>query len=195
MACNIVDTVERKACMTVTRASSSSNTSWQCVCGYWASRSVFNTVATVWCICLQIALAWGFLFIVGTGLMFNKHNSCWKAKPVNSPNLSWMTCIGWGYQESQVCLKCVSLWLLDSSKIFVILMKLVVVSIQVRAKNSTSPCGVDVSHGLVTSTVNSSLGAQAISWLGSNPWPGLVGFACWHLPHKNCPMCICRWGW
>ncbi len=41
-------------------------------------------------------------------------------------------------------------------KIHAILTRLVVVSIQVRAKNSSIPCGVDVGHGPIRSTATSS---------------------------------------
>ncbi len=44
VACNIVETVDRKACMAVARASSTSNVASQRDCGDWASKSVFNTV-------------------------------------------------------------------------------------------------------------------------------------------------------
>ncbi len=90
IACNIVETMEHKACMTVARASSKSNTTWWHVCGGWASKSVFNTDTTVWCLCLQLALDRGFIFVVGTNFMFNNCNSSWKAKPTKSPPLSQM---------------------------------------------------------------------------------------------------------
>ncbi len=186
---------DQRVCVAVARASSTrSAAQWQ-VCDGLASKKVFNTVATVWCICLQIPLACRFLFVVGTDLMFNKRNCCWKAKPLNSPLLSGKTCIGLGYQESQVCSKWVATWLLVFSMICALLTRLVVVSMQVRAKNSTGPCGVDAGRGPIRSTSTSSQGAPAIFQSGSRPWLGPEGLACWHASHAYCSICIWRFGW
>ncbi len=108
--------------------------------------------------------------------------------------LSWMICIGLAYQESQVCSKWV-MWLLDFSTIHAISTKLVVVSINVRTKNSTIPCGVDSGHGSIISTATSSQQTSAISWSGRNQWPGPEGLACWHSSHVNYSICMHRFGW
>ncbi len=47
MDCNIVETADCKACMALTRASSTNYAAQQYVCGGQASKSVFNTVASV----------------------------------------------------------------------------------------------------------------------------------------------------
>ncbi len=88
-----------------------------------------------------------------------------------------MTHIGQGYQESQVSSKSVETWLLDFTKICVILARLVVVSIQVTAKNSTIPYGVDAGHEPMRLTATFSQGALAISQSGSRPWLGPEGLA------------------
>ncbi len=55
IACNLVETMEYRTCIAVARASSIRSTAWKHVWGCWASKSVFDTVATVWCICSKIA--------------------------------------------------------------------------------------------------------------------------------------------
>ncbi len=79
--------------------------------------------------------------------------------------------------ENQVCSKQVAKWVLDFSKILAISTRLVVVSIYVRAKNSTVPCGVDAGHEPMRSTATSSQGVPAIPQLGSKPLPGPEGLA------------------
>ncbi len=102
----------------------------------------------------------------------------WKfleGKASDSPTLSWMTCMGLGYWESQVCSKWVATWSPDFLKMLAILTRLVVVSVQVRVKNLTLPCDVNTGHGQMRSTATSSQGAQAIPQLGSKSWPGREG--------------------
>ncbi len=164
MASKIVDIMEFKACMAVTKALSTNEAAWQRVCGGWASKSVFNTDATIWCICSQIALDCGFLFVVGTNFMFNNCKSCWKANLVNSSPLSWMNYIGQVlYRESRICSNHVAMCLLDFSMILAISTRLIVVLMHIRAKNSTSPFGFDAGYGPIRSMAAYSHEAPSMS--------------------------------
>ncbi len=68
------------------------------------------------------------------------------------------------------------MWPLDFLKILATLTRLVVVSMQVKVRNSTVPCGVDAGYGPMRSTATSSQGAPAILQVGNKPWPGPEGF-------------------
>ncbi len=81
--------------------------------------------------------------------------TCVESKP-SELSQQWTTCIGRGYQESQVCSKYVAMWLFNFSKILEILTRLIVVSMHGRTKNSTIPCGVDAGNGPWRSTATSS---------------------------------------
>ena len=67
--------------------------------------NVRRTLPTVWCIRSHMALACGFLLVVGTSLILVFSRSRWNANPVNSPPLSWIHRCGQGYQANQLWAK------------------------------------------------------------------------------------------
>ena len=59
---------------------------------------------TVWCILSHIELDCRFLLVDCAFLICNLERRAWKFQPTNSPPMSWMHRVGFGYRASQVCL-------------------------------------------------------------------------------------------
>ena len=138
---------------------------------FWGS-CVWITVqivfATIWFILLQIALAWGFLTVVGTCLILNYINFFWNSFPVNSPPLLWTQHMGRGYLASHVFEN----WLLTCCVVLefiqTISVKFVTMSMIVRTLNSSScPVTSLTFQGPIRSTATLCHGAMIVS-LGSN---------------------------
>jgi hypothetical protein len=72
-------------------------------CGSCLCSSVLRMFPTVWCMRSHIALACGFLLVVGTSLIRQPSNKSWNSGPTNSPPLSWIQRAGHEYCVSQTC--------------------------------------------------------------------------------------------
>ena len=128
----------RIACIAIANASSMKSFARAPVicCGGCPCSSVLRTFPTVWCMRLHIALACGFLLVVGTSLIWQPSNKSWNSGPINSPPLSWIQRAGYGYRVSQTCAYFLAMWAEVLSSIRTSSTKFETVSIIVRALNS-----------------------------------------------------------
>ena len=159
---SVVTTVVRMACMTVAKASSIMSRACIIFWGGLLYKNVLNTFPTVWCICLQVKLDWGFCVVDCTFLTLKRFKSHWNSLPMNSPPLSCTHLIGRGYLESQDCTNLFRICSAVLLSIQINLTKLDAVSMHVRALNSTIlPCTF-MFHGKIRSMATSSQGAIRI---------------------------------
>jgi hypothetical protein len=65
---------------------------------------------TAWCMRSHIALACGFLLVVGTYFIRQPSNKSWNSGSINSLPLSWIQRAGHGYRVSQTCAYFLAMW-------------------------------------------------------------------------------------
>jgi hypothetical protein len=133
---NVVCTPMCMACMAVDSASLIKSFALMTSQGGSPCSNVRKLLPTVWCICLQIALAWEFWLDVGASLILQLWRRSWNSGPTNSSPLSCTHLAGQGYLANQTCVyfcaTCADVFL----SILTSWTKLETVSITVRALNS-----------------------------------------------------------
>ena len=139
--------------------------------GGWPCRSVLSTSPTVWCMHSHIALACGFLLVVGTSLIRQPCNRNWNSGPMNLPPLSWMHRTGHGYRESQICAYFLTIVADVLSSILTSSTRLDIVSIMVSTLNSYSLSWTWTVQGPIKSTAHSSNGIDRIYRSGKCQYP------------------------
>ena len=123
------------------------------------------------CIHSQIALAIGFLIVVGLSLMLFCCSIIWNSRPVNSLPLSCKQNDGNGYLASQVFSNFCATWPASPESYLTNSVKLVAISIIVRALKVLMFLSlIKISHGPIISTATVPQGFSMICLTGNCPY-------------------------
>ena len=137
--------------------------------GVSVRRMTRSTSPIVRCNRSQIAFNCGFFTVVGTDFIPAWASSVWNSCPRNSPPLSWTHLFRNGYRANQQFWNWSAICWLVLLFIRIISARLVTVSIQVRALNSTCSSWISILHGPIRSTATSSQGTNLAVRAGSFP--------------------------
>ena len=182
-------------CIAVASSGLIRSTAFATVLGGWVYRRTWSTFPTLWYILSQIALAWGFLLVVGTSLIEVAFSKFWNPQPVNSPQLSWMHVFGQGYLANQ---DCSHLYLIYAEVFLLTFMsstRLVTKSALVKALNSYHLSLISILHEQIIYTATSFHGCILKYRPGSNPKPRPDILCFWHASQTKLPICRLRSGW